>query len=415
MVKQLTNIQQSNPGIFTATKDLTVDTIISMSHIVEAIHQEIAFSLPKRTDAKHNKDLWLSGFIYRKVREITLLTANILSPLLTKLDSAFFKSETNQNQHKLSAILNGIVGDHLKQTNSSLTIPMQFKFNGKSLSASDFNRLAKESNGKILILVHGSCMNDLLWRHKGHDHGEKLAEEMDLRAVYLSYNSGLHISENGQQLSTLIDSFSQHLTQPVKFSFLCHSMGGLVCRSACYYAEKQNKPWLKHLQKMIFLGTPHHGAPLEKMGNWIERLLKISRITAPLTRITGLRSAGITDLRYGYIVEQDWNRQNWVDQNWLEQDSLPAGQKQSVPLPKNVECFSIAATTNKKTNIINDRLIGDGLVTVWSALGFHKNKDLQLNFPVENQFVVRKVNHMALLSNADVYAKIKEWFLTSNK
>ncbi len=57
-----------------------------------------------------------------------------------------------------------------------------------------------------------------------------------------------------------------------------HSMGGLVARSACHYAAQARNEWLRRLDKIIFIGTPHHGAPLERGGNWVDVLLGASRV-----------------------------------------------------------------------------------------------------------------------------------------
>jgi hypothetical protein len=56
----------------------------------------------------------------------------------------------------------------------------------------------------------------------------------------------------------------------------------------------------------VFLDTPHHGALLERGGNWVNLCLGLSPYTAPFARLCKLRSAGITDLRYGNVLDEDW-------------------------------------------------------------------------------------------------------------
>jgi pimeloyl-ACP methyl ester carboxylesterase len=55
-----------------------------------------------------------------------------------------------------------------------------------------------------------------------------------------------------------------------------HSMGGLVSRSACHYAAVAGHVWPAQLQKLIFLGTPHHGTPLKRGGQQLDLLLEKS-------------------------------------------------------------------------------------------------------------------------------------------
>ncbi|HWS41420.1 MAG TPA: hypothetical protein VN247_09075, partial [Arenimonas sp.] len=134
---------------------------------------------------------------------------------------------------------------------------------------------------------------------------------------------------------------------------------------------------------IIFLGTPHHGAPLERGGHWFDTLLGATPYAAPFAKIGKIRSAGITDLRYGYI---------------LDEDEVP------VPLPKKVQCFAIAGTLS----VDDDSLHGDGLVQINSALGVHENEKLSLGFPKHNQFVLFTTNHIQLLGAESAYLALKK-------
>ena len=64
--------------------------------------------------------------------------------------------------------------------------------------------------------------------------------------------------------------------------------------------------WPARLDDLVFLGTPHHGAPLERAGNWVDLLLGATPYAAPFARLGKLRSAGITDLRHGNLLDEDW-------------------------------------------------------------------------------------------------------------
>ena len=172
---------------------------------------------------------------------------------------------------------------------------------------------------------------------------------------------------------------------------------------AIHQATENNLKWTRFLRKSIFLGTPHHGAPLERVGNWIDVLLGSTSHTLPFTRIGQVRSAGITDLRYGNLLEDDW----------LADNRFRPGpdSRRHVPLPDGVDCFAVAGRTTENPSHLADRLIGDGLVPLESALGQHKKTWKSLKFPETSQFIAVGHNHLELLSSRSVAAKILEWIL----
>jgi pimeloyl-ACP methyl ester carboxylesterase len=175
-----------------------------------------------------------------------------------------------------------------------------------------------------------------------------------------------------------------------EITLIGHSMGGLVARSACHYAALARHKWLRRLDKIVFLGTPHQGAPLERGGNWVDSLLSVSPYSAPLARIGKIRSSGITDLRFGNLVDEDWNQGNRF--------ARTGDRRVAVPLPQGVSCFAIAATTSKKAGDVSGRLLGDGLVPLASALGRHANPSITLPFDDSCQWVAYGSNHLDLLS-----------------
>ena len=281
---------------------------------------------------------------------------------------------------------------------------MTFRQHGNDIELNALARHIAESEGKLLIMVHGLCMNDLQWHRQGHDHGAALAQDLGYTPLYLRYNSGQHISTNGRAFADLIEVLLRVWPVPVtELVLVGHSMGGLVSRSACYYAEKRGQSWLKKTRKLICLGSPHHGASLERGGNWVDVILGASSYTAPLARIGKIRSSGITDLRYGNVIDEHWHGRDRFEPG--NDSRLP------VPLPTNIQCYTIAGTTGKKEGDARDKLLGDGLVLVNSALGKHKEESLTLLFPKEHQWLSDGSHHMYLLNPPDVYMKIKEWLL----
>ena len=157
------------------------------------------------------------------------------------------------------------------------------------------------------VLAHGLCMNDRQWRRKEHDHGAALAADAGFTPVYLHYNSGLHVSTNGRAFAGLLEALLGTWPVPVdELVIVGHSMGGLLARSAYHYSGVAGHAWPRHLRKIVFLGTPHHGTAFERGGNWVTVTLGVSRYTVAFACLGKIRSAGITDLRYGSLLDEDW-------------------------------------------------------------------------------------------------------------
>ena len=85
-------------------------------------------------------------------------------------------------------------------------------------------------------------MNDIQWTRKGHNYGTALAEVLGQTPIYLLYNSGRHVSTNGQDLSELLEKLLAQWPVPVEeLVIVAHSMGGLVARSAVHYGQAAQK------------------------------------------------------------------------------------------------------------------------------------------------------------------------------
>ena len=299
------------------------------------------------------------------------------------------------------AVMNGVFGDHLAATGNPLAITMRLRREGRPLTLEPAALAAAlpDAGGKPLVLIHGSSANDRQWLRGGHEHGAALARDLGYTPVWLHYNSGLHISTNGRQLAGLLEELVNAWPTPIEgLTLLGHSMGGLVARSACHVAEAEGHAWRGKLRKLAFLGTPHHGAPLERAGNLVHALLGVTKYSAPFKRLARIRSAGVTDLRYGYVLDEHWQGR---DRFATTRD--PRG---GPPLPAGVECYALAATTAKE---LKRALPGDGLVPVKSALGVHRASALTLGFSEENQHVALATWHLDLLSSPAVYEVLRGW------
>ncbi len=309
---------------------------------------------------------------------------------------------------KGATILNGVVGDTLEEKASSLARKMQFYKGGRpvNLTREDITKAYPKPTSKICILVHGLVSDELMWNFPSSkdNYGNLLQKELGYTPFYLRYNSGLHISENGKNLSTLIHTlFKNYPTSIKELVLIGHSMGGLVIRSACYYGDKQNVTWIYKIRKVFFLGSPHLGAPLEKFGNVVTNVLdKIPNTFVKITKnVINLRSAGIKDLRYGYLIDEDWKGK--------DPDTLLKNSKNLVPLLEGVSYYIISGTVTDDPESIFSVWFGDAMVRKPSVLGKDKSGIHTLPIPEENHKEFAGIDHIKLMHEPKVYEQIKDW------
>jgi pimeloyl-ACP methyl ester carboxylesterase len=255
----------------------------------------------------------------------------------------------------------------------------------------------------VLVLIHGLCMNDMQWaRHQEPDHGAALSAALGCAPVYLHYNSGLHVSINGHALAHLLEQLVERWPRTVdRVVLVGHSMGGLLARSAAHHGAQAGDRWVAHLSDMVFLGTPHHGAPLERAGNWVDVVLGATPYAAPFARLGKLRSGGITDLRHGNLLDEDWVGR--------DRFARRPDRRQHVPLPSHVRCFAAAASISQEPGGLKERLLGDGLVPLDSALGQHADPARCLAFAEGRQWVGYGINHLGLLWAPQVVEQVVRW------
>jgi pimeloyl-ACP methyl ester carboxylesterase len=377
---------------------LTIDAVLAITDIVESIHKRVSPFSGINPATEKERLSGISGLVYRNIRNVTERVGKSMDAPLAAISKVFASQPDSSSTQTLLAALNGVLGDYLVLSENSLAIPMHFRKEGQSLNEVQLREVINESNGKLLIMVHGLCMNDLQWCREGHDHGAELAKESGMGTLYLHYNTGRHISDNGKEFADLLESLVNLSDKHLELNILGHSMGGLVSRSAFHVGENNSHRWPERLNNLVFLGTPHHGAVLERAGNWIDLILGAHSYTVPFARLVKVRSSGITDLRYGNVQESDWRT--------TERFEFSGDQRLPLPLPDNVKCFAIAASVKESMN----HPFGDGLVRMTSALGEHEDEAFDLQIPVNRKWVGTHINHMQLLNDVNVYQVLKTWF-----
>ncbi|HLL24616.1 MAG TPA: alpha/beta fold hydrolase [Kofleriaceae bacterium] len=359
---------------------LAVDATRGVTDIVERMHRTLGWGTAL-----------LGRPVYASIHGITRLVGAGIERLLAELAPLVDSSVTGSQRDALLAVVNGVLGDYLVASENPLAIEMHLRHAGAPL---DVAALA-DPRAKIAVLVHGSCMTEGQWLRAGHDHGAALALDLGYTPLYVRYNSGLHISTNGRTLAALLDSLVA--TWPVAIDELVligHSMGGLVAHSACHIGGA----WREQVRALIMLGSPHHGAVLERGGNWIDRTLELTPYSAPLAALGRIRSAGVTDLRHGNLLDSDWEGHDRFahGHDMRAHHALPAG----------LACYAVAATLSPEPG---PRLRGDGLVSVDSALGKHEVAARCLAFTDERRAIVYGTGHIDLLGAPAVYEALRRW------
>jgi hypothetical protein len=384
---------------------LLVEATAGVTGLVEAMHGTIAGLGGRLPGASNESTRGITGLVYRCIGGVTQLVGSSLDLALHPLAGLTALRASAPGRETAVAILNGVLGDHLEMTGNPLAITMGLRRHGAPLvlETAAIRAAIPRPTRKILIQAHGLCMSDLHWARDGHDQYAALGDTLGYTALHLHYNTGRSIAANGRALAMLLESLLEQWPMPVEeIAIVAHSMGGLIARSAYHHAAVSGHAWPARLGKLVFLGTPHHGSPLERAGNRLDQVLGLSPYTLPFTRLGRVRSAGITDLRHGSLLDEDWGDAD-------RYAGVPPAQRTPVPLPRGVACFAVAAVRAQRDDTNVARLVGDGLVPVASALGEHADPRYALDFPETARWIGRGMGHLALLSHPQVYAQVGRW------
>jgi pimeloyl-ACP methyl ester carboxylesterase len=288
---------------------LAVDATVGVTDLVEKMHHTIQLAHPPLGTSRAGNTRGLTGFIYRRIRGTTRLVGKGLDAGLGSVSTLLPEEVSTATRDAFVSAINGVYGDYLVRTNNPLAIEMKLQYEGLPVDLEQSDTLSgvvgQAATGKVMLFVHGLCLNDGHWTRDGHNYAEALATDLGYTPLYLSYNTGLPVAGNGNILADTLENVLRDWPHPVhELAIIGHSMGGLVARSACHHGLEAGHDWPQHLRNLVFIGTPHHGAPLERGGNWLDYAMDLSPYAAPFTRIGKTRSAGITDLRHGRLPIQ---------------------------------------------------------------------------------------------------------------
>ncbi|HEY4825912.1 MAG TPA: alpha/beta hydrolase [Solirubrobacteraceae bacterium] len=298
--------------------------------------------------------------------------------------------------------LNGAFGDTLVRRRNPLALDMAVRRKGQDveIAAPALRRAYPNAKSKLVVFVHGLCETDEAWKLGASRHvpyGHRMEIELGYTPVYVRYNTGRHISENGRDLARLLEGLvAEWPTEVHEVVLIGHSMGGLVSRSACHYGA--GSACVGKVHHVFTLGTPHRGAPLEQAASAASAALARLPETRPLAKALNLRSSGIKDLRHGYLVDECW-----MDQDC---DAYLRNTSREIPFLTTARHYFICATLTRELDAPAGRIIGDLLVLQPSAWA-HEGKGKRLRFPIEHYYHVGKANHFDLLNHPAIFEQMR--------
>jgi pimeloyl-ACP methyl ester carboxylesterase len=313
---------------------------------------------------------------------------------------------TTRRGSAVVAGLNGLIGDQLERSGSDLHQPASVRVDGGAvaLDSASVAVAFPDATSRLVVFLHGLMGNEFYWdwggAQPGDTYGARLSADLGWTPIYLRYNTGLHISENGLAVASLLEELVAAWPEEVQeIALVGHSMGGLVARSACHQASESGRRWTKCVRTVVSLGTPHLGAPLEQGAHLAAEALYALPETRMLGSFLRRRSAGIRDLRHGSLVDEDWRGR--------DPNALRAAACKEVPLLRDATHFFISATVTRSPRHPVGRLLGDILVLVPSATG--QGRTRRIPFQAEHGHHVSPAHHIALLNHPKVYERLREW------
>jgi len=298
--------------------------------------------------------------------------------------------------------LNGAFGDTMARRGNALALPMAVRRRGGDLDIArpELRSAYPNAKSRVAVFVHGLCETDEAWKRGAGRHvpyGHRMEIELGYTPVYLRYNTGRHVSENGRQLAQLLEQLVAEWPVPVdEITLIGHSMGGLVARSACHYGA--GGACVGKVRHVFTLGTPHRGAPLEQAANAASVALARLPETRPLARALNIRSSGIKDMRYGYLVDECWNDEDC--------DAFLRDTSREIPFLPTARHYFICATLSREADATVGRIIGDLLVLQPSAWA-HAGRGKRMRFPIEHYHHLGGANHFGLLNHPAIYAQMR--------
>lgn len=297
----------------------------------------------------------------------------------------------------VAAFVQGFTGDRLADVDLPISYPMTLRRSGYDVpvTKAGLANAYPEAASNIVVFVHGFVGTEQMWKRRATrddegrrlSYGRRLEAHGDWSAVWVRYNTGQRVSTNGRDLGRLLARLVARWPVPVdRVVLVGHSMGGLVLHSALLQTAP-DAAWAGLVTDTITLGTPYHGALLEKGVNLLAGRLGEHTATRWAGDVLRFRSQGIKDLRHGNLVEADWKGFDPDDPH----DHRARNRRHHHPIRHLAVVGMIAARPKAWWG----RPFGDGVVSRSSAAGLGGDS-WQVTY-------VGGLNHLDLLNDPRVF------------
>lgn len=405
-------VQETHESSFKTPRELlaSVDALEEPVRAADAVRHVTAALVFDSIRATNRGVQWAGEIGFKAVEKVLSVLPEDTFPS-TAVSDPLLRARLELWTSMAQSALNAVAGDFLQSRDNGLAISMSLFCDDTQLAPLEATLMQLEGlSPRVCLFVHGlGCVESgfklfgqELYGREDAWYGKLLQEELGYTPFFARYNTGRHISENGRDLALQLEAL--HAAYPMaleKLVLVGHSMGGLVVRSAAHYGNALGHAWVKDLSHVVCLGSPHHGAPLEKAGNVLTSLLG-SIATAGTQvphKIFNARSAGIKDLRFGSLIDEDWQDSDI--------DAFLSDRRGEVGLLPHVTYCAIASTLTRDPAHPMAAVMGDLMVRVHSASGKHEEE--RRCIPFQDTRVLSGLNHIALLNHPAVYAELKRW------
>jgi hypothetical protein len=165
---------------------LAVDAVAGVTELVEAVHMNILNNAIGTPAVKPVAAV--TKLVYRSVRGVTGVVGGALDQILQRLAPAMGEQGGWAGRDALQSAVCGVLGDRMEASNNPLAIQMALRRNGAALVADQaaLRQAIPGASGRVLVLVHGLCMNDLQWEREGVDFGAVLERERGYTIIYIN-------------------------------------------------------------------------------------------------------------------------------------------------------------------------------------------------------------------------------------
>ncbi len=346
----------------------------------------------------------ISRGVYLAIRSAGSAAGAISGEVASVLGNRSLPAGTAPGGNLALAALNAVAGDRLGPDVQPLAIRMAVRAGGRDvdLTAENLAEAFPDATPRLAVFIHGLAETENSWERGGDErecYGRRMQTELGYSPIYVRYNTGRHISENGQDLALLLDRLTAAWqVQAEELLLVGHSMGGLVIRSACHYGQESPAPWTRLVRHVFYLGSPHLGAPLARTLGLAGSALSRSPETRPFVTMINGSSSGVKDLRHGYLLLEDWAG--------CDQDSCLRDHRHDAPLLPGASHYTVSATITGDPGSPFGAVVGDLLVTPASAHG-QRGLRQHVPFPVDSRRRLGGMHHFDLLGHPAVWAAIR--------